>query len=701
MKSKILCFLNKFNYLLSILLLIVMPIFWGGYKDSYLDSYLLVFLVIDIIGIIEFILKPYKINKKIIIYLLFILTYLIPLFSNDIVYFDMHLKITAMIFLCFLFSVNVYHLFEGKIDKLNKIIIISASIITIISMLYVFMPDLFYRFHIQADYGDFLLSSIYRLYGTFMYPNSLALFCSIGILLGFKYIEKPLYKILIYINMLGLFLTISKSVLIFTLIMFIVIAIINKSVRNTLFSLFIPICLNLNLYRECVINADLIMLILFSTLFIFIYFILLTILERKKIIFIIINICIIGYSIVYPVRSLTIDYENNNDTFVVDLMGLEKGKYNISFTANGDYFDANIYLYKQFIIRNKMFFLTVGQKNIQKNNVMEFEVTDDAEYYSFKITNNGSKLKLNNLKVYNDDFSREVPLNYNLWPYNYAKSFEQLQYDADSVGGRFQIYKLCLDIIKDNPFLGHGYDYFKTVSIKDKELYHVLVEHSQIMTLGVQNGIFSIIMWIILIVIVGINSIRNFSKENIYQIFALFLLIITSFFDFSMSYHFFLTLLFIYSMLNLNNKKMDVLCISSGGGHLSAMKKIIENFDFNYDLITENDSQIKGAKYLIAGSRAFWPKYIFVIPINIILSVIYFIYENPRVIITTGSHSSIVMCFLGKIFRRKIIYVEVFARFKDLSLSGKIMYKYADIFIVQHKSLQKKYPKSIYIGGMF
>ena len=51
MKSKILCFLNKFNYLLSILLLIVMPIFWGGYKDSYLDSYLLVFLGIDIIGI--------------------------------------------------------------------------------------------------------------------------------------------------------------------------------------------------------------------------------------------------------------------------------------------------------------------------------------------------------------------------------------------------------------------------------------------------------------------------------------------------------------------------------------------------------------------------------------------------------------------------------------------------------------------------
>ena len=97
MKSKILCFLNKFNYFLSILLLIIMPIFLGGAKDSYLDIYLLAFLIIDIIGIIEFILKAYKINKKIIIYLLFILTYLIPLFSNDIVYFDMHLKIFLQI----------------------------------------------------------------------------------------------------------------------------------------------------------------------------------------------------------------------------------------------------------------------------------------------------------------------------------------------------------------------------------------------------------------------------------------------------------------------------------------------------------------------------------------------------------------------------------------------------------------------------
>ena len=49
----------------------------------------------------------------------------------------------------------------------------------------------------------------------------------------------------------------------------------------------------------------------------------------------------------------------------------------------------------------------------------------------------------------------------------------------------------------------------------------------------------------------------------------------------------------------------------------------------------------------------------------------------------------------------KVIYVESYTRLKDLSLSGKIIYPLADLFVVQWKQLAHKYPKAVYGGALF
>ena len=52
---------------------------------------------------------------------------------------------------------------------------------------------------------------------------------------------------------------------------------------------------------------------------------------------------------------------------------------------------------------------------------------------------------------------------------------------------------------------------------------------------------------------------------------------------------------------------------------------------------------------------------------------------------------------LGKIFGKKIIYIETFANINKKTLTGKIIYPVADLFIVQWKKMLEFYPKAVYV----
>ncbi|KAK2554951.1 UDP-N-acetylglucosamine transferase subunit ALG14-like protein [Acropora cervicornis] len=48
----------------------------------------------------------------------------------------------------------------------------------------------------------------------------------------------------------------------------------------------------------------------------------------------------------------------------------------------------------------------------------------------------------------------------------------------------------------------------------------------------------------------------------------------------------------------------------------------------------------------------------------------------------------------------RMVFVESICRVKTLSLSGKILYHFADHFFVQWKQLQEKYPNTLYLGRL-
>lgn len=75
--------------------------------------------------------------------------------------------------------------------------------------------------------------------------------------------------------------------------------------------------------------------------------------------------------------------------------------------------------------------------------------------------------------------------------------------------------------------------------------------------------------------------------------------------------------------------------------------------------------------------------------------------EKPDVLITTGVLAIVPLAVIMKILGRKVIYIESFAKVTSKTLSGKLIYQFADQFYVQWEDMLKLYPNAIYKGGIY
>ena len=75
--------------------------------------------------------------------------------------------------------------------------------------------------------------------------------------------------------------------------------------------------------------------------------------------------------------------------------------------------------------------------------------------------------------------------------------------------------------------------------------------------------------------------------------------------------------------------------------------------------------------------------------------------EQPDLIISTGADVAFSTCLLGKLSGKKVIYIESFCRPFKPSITGRLVYYFADLFIVQWKQVWKYYPKAKFGGPIF
>lgn len=157
----------------------------------------------------------------------------------------------------------------------------------------------------------------------------------------------------------------------------------------------------------------------------------------------------------------------------------------------------------------------------------------------------------------------------------------------------------------------------------------------------------------------------------------------------------------------MKSQKIKICLVSSCGGHfmeLMQLLPIVQNK--KYYIVTEKNlssSQIIekcSHHYLIQQERT-GKSFIFKFIWNIILSFVYFLIEQPTTIITTGAGAAYPTCLFAKLFKRRVIYIESFAKLNSKSMTGKLVYPFADYFFIQWPEMKKVYPNSIYSGTVY
>lgn len=152
---------------------------------------------------------------------------------------------------------------------------------------------------------------------------------------------------------------------------------------------------------------------------------------------------------------------------------------------------------------------------------------------------------------------------------------------------------------------------------------------------------------------------------------------------------------------------MKKICFTaSSGGHfeqLMMLKPLMDKYDSfivtektDYSVMN-NDRKV----YYLGQVNRNEKTFIFKMIINSFKSFNIFINEKPDIVISTGALSTIPICILSKIFRKKVIFIESFAKVTSPTLTGKLVYKFADQFYVQWEQLKEYYPDAICKGGIY
>ena len=74
---------------------------------------------------------------------------------------------------------------------------------------------------------------------------------------------------------------------------------------------------------------------------------------------------------------------------------------------------------------------------------------------------------------------------------------------------------------------------------------------------------------------------------------------------------------------------------------------------------------------------------------------------RPSAVISTGPSVAVPVCAAAKLLRVKVIFIETGSRIHALSTTGRMLYRFADLFLVQWEELLPSCPRAIYAGRLW
>ena len=154
--------------------------------------------------------------------------------------------------------------------------------------------------------------------------------------------------------------------------------------------------------------------------------------------------------------------------------------------------------------------------------------------------------------------------------------------------------------------------------------------------------------------------------------------------------------------------KKKVLVVLGSGGHTAQMLKLLkllgDKYEYEY-AVNDGDvlstKKINGRVYTISNPRVYpYGITMWRLILCIEKSFITLVKSKPDAIISAGPGLTVPLFILGKLFRKKCIFLESWSRNSSRSQSGRFCYYIADLFFIQWPDMKKLYPKAIYAGRL-
>jgi beta-1,4-N-acetylglucosaminyltransferase len=149
--------------------------------------------------------------------------------------------------------------------------------------------------------------------------------------------------------------------------------------------------------------------------------------------------------------------------------------------------------------------------------------------------------------------------------------------------------------------------------------------------------------------------------------------------------------------------KLKICLVASAGGHITELLKLQNSWQgYETFCITTTDVVAKklrkyGNVNVVGECNREHPFRVMLVLfrcIDIILR------QRPDVVISTGAAVGCITCFLGKLFKAKVVWVDSIANVERISLSGWMVKHIADLFLVQWPELQNMGRDIEYVGSV-
>ncbi len=145
--------------------------------------------------------------------------------------------------------------------------------------------------------------------------------------------------------------------------------------------------------------------------------------------------------------------------------------------------------------------------------------------------------------------------------------------------------------------------------------------------------------------------------------------------------------------------KLGIVC--SSGGHLLLIH-LLKDFWSGYDRFWVTFKK-EDAVSLLEDEKVYWAYFptnrnLWNLFRNFFVALRVLFRERPDIIVSTGAGVAIPFFLLGKLLRKKLVFIEAYERIENPSLTGRLVYPFTDVFILHWEEQKKHFPKGRILG---